>query len=266
MSTRVSPLQALDPEATQNPLNPPTPIRTSRTWYIDEIVVAAFAFLGFGGAVFLPLKFGFNNVPPVVVSFLLATGLAALAYRYLGGIPSASFSIGALKLSGALAALVGIALLINSQLLPQTSVQVWYLRGKIMDHKKDGLSSLADSDFSVFPANAHAEQLGDFHVEYIRHPMEQADDRTYLIVNHPGFGKVTIPLEVGQLKSVYPDVQIHGTHINIDHIVLPEPGKTTPYAEGGQTPQPLSPNELAAYAQAAGSAKHADPMVGGIPQ
>lgn len=36
-----------------------------RQWYIDEIVVAAFAFLGFGGAVFLPVRFGFTVVPPL---------------------------------------------------------------------------------------------------------------------------------------------------------------------------------------------------------
>jgi hypothetical protein len=84
-------------------------------------VVAAFAFLGVGGAVFLPIRF---HVPPIVISFLMATGVAALAYRYLGGIPGASIAIGALKLSGALAALVGIALLINSYLPGQIQFQL----------------------------------------------------------------------------------------------------------------------------------------------
>jgi len=50
----------------------PHPSSPGRRWYVDEIVVAAFAFLGFGSGVFLPLRFGFNVVPPIVVSFLLA--------------------------------------------------------------------------------------------------------------------------------------------------------------------------------------------------
>ena len=84
---------------------PRSPNLPTRHWYIDEIIVAAFAFFGVGGAVFLPLRFGFTSVPPIVVSFLLATGLAALTYKYLGGIQTASLKIGTLKLGGALAAL-----------------------------------------------------------------------------------------------------------------------------------------------------------------
>jgi len=84
-------------------------------------VVAAFAFLGVGGSVFLPLRF---HIPPIIISFLMATGLAALAYRFLGGIPGASIAIGALKLTGALAALVGIALVINRDLVNQVQFQL----------------------------------------------------------------------------------------------------------------------------------------------
>ena len=163
----------------------PTPPPGRRVWYIDEIVVAAFAFLGFGGAVFLPLQY---NVAPIVVSFLLATGLAALTYRYLGGIEGTSFAIGALKLTGTLGALVGIALLINNQLVSQTTVQVWDLRGKILNEKKNAIDPLDDADFSVFPANAHAGKLGDFHIEFIRHLTESADNDIYLSVIHKNFG------------------------------------------------------------------------------
>jgi hypothetical protein len=97
------------------------PATTGRGWNVDEIVVAAFAFLGFGGAVFLPLRF---NIPQIVTSFLLATGLAALAYRYLGGIPSTSLAVGAVKIGGSLAALVGIAILINSHLVSQVQFRL----------------------------------------------------------------------------------------------------------------------------------------------
>src|SRR5437660_9437431 len=103
-----------NPPAQGSPGTPPSP--TGREWYIDEIVVAAFAFLGVGSAVFIPLRYGPNKVPAILISFLLATGLAALTYRYLGGIQGASFAIGALKLTGSLGALVGIGLLINSRL------------------------------------------------------------------------------------------------------------------------------------------------------
>ncbi len=75
---------------------------------MDESVVAAFAFLGVSRAVVLQIMS--KTVAPVIVSCLLATGLAALTYRFLGGIEgSTALTIGALKLTGALAALVGIA-------------------------------------------------------------------------------------------------------------------------------------------------------------
>lgn len=244
--------------------NSPHPIRPSRNraWYMDEIVVAAFAFLGFGGAVFLPLQY---NVAPILISFLLATGLAALTYRYLGGIEGASFAVGTLKLTGTLGALVGIAMLINGQLVSQSAVQVWFLRGKVINEKKAAIDALADADFTVYPANAHAEQLGDFHVEFIRHPAEPVDNRIYLKVEHKGFGPVTIPLEVSQLKALYPDATIQGKIINLDHIVLPDPkGLDSPH----EVPPALqlNPAQLTDYAAAARSAKPANPNAGGLPQ
>ena len=93
----------------------------SRAWAIDDLVVIVFSILGIAGAVFLPVRF---YVPPIVVSFLLATGLAALAYRYLGGISAASLKVGALKLTGALAALVGIAILVNGYLVSQVQFRL----------------------------------------------------------------------------------------------------------------------------------------------
>ena len=92
----------------------PSPPPARRSWYMDEIVVSAFAFFGVGGGVLLPLFYGYDKIPPITASFLLATGLAALTYRYLGGIEGASFTVGALKLGGALAALGGVAMIINN--------------------------------------------------------------------------------------------------------------------------------------------------------
>jgi len=84
-------------------------------------VVAVFAFLGIVGAGFLPPRF---HVPPIIVSFLFATGLAALAYKYLGGIPQTSIVVSGVKLGGALAALVAIALAVTTQLAPQIEFQL----------------------------------------------------------------------------------------------------------------------------------------------
>jgi hypothetical protein len=128
------------------PIEPPKPpagaedhqqapaTRAKRGWSADEIVVASFAFLGVGVGAFLSLR---PNVPPITASILLATGLAALAYRYLGGVEGSSFSVGALKLTGALAALVGIALLINSKLSSQVlpRYQAWEVSGQVIDEK-----------------------------------------------------------------------------------------------------------------------------------
>lgn len=80
----------------------------------DDIVVLIFALLGFAGSVALVL---FTSVPAIIASFWMATGIAGLAYRYLGGIQIASFTVGALRLGGAIAALVGIALLIDACLV-----------------------------------------------------------------------------------------------------------------------------------------------------
>ena len=60
---------------------------------MDDIVVALFALLGIGGAVFLPLRF--NGFSPTITSFLLATGLAASHLPVSGRNQGASFSVGA---------------------------------------------------------------------------------------------------------------------------------------------------------------------------
>lgn len=230
-----------------------------RTWSTDDTVVAAFALLGFGGAVFLPLAY---NVPPIVTSFLLATGLAALTYRYLGGIGGASFAIGALKLTGTLGAMVGIALLINNQLVYQTTVQVWELHGKVLNQNKDAIDPLNDADFSVFPVNAHAGKLGDFHVEFIRHPTESEDKDMYLTVLHKDFGKVVIPLDETQLKALYPDAKIQGKHISIDHIILPASPDASHVKEGSVVD--LTGQQLQDYTAVRQYAKPANPNVGGV--
>jgi hypothetical protein len=248
---------------------------TGRKWYVDDIVVAAFSILGFGGAVFLPVRYGFDRIPPIQVSFLLATGLAALTYRYLGGIEGASFAIGALKLGGTLAALVGIALIINDKLVQQIPRdQVWYLDGRVVNEKKDAIDKLVDEDFTVFPAHVHADPMGDFHVEFIRDATTAGTDHTYLTVKHPGFGPVTIPLEIGHLKDLYPNAKVQDKLINIDRIVLPtdhiaaaaSQGHDVSYPDSPPTLQPLSQGQLSQYKEAVQTARPADPISGGLPK
>src|SRR5689334_20643931 len=79
----------------------------------DRIVVVVFALLGILGSVFL---LQYTSVPPIVVSFFLSTGLYALVYGFLGGIQGATYTVGALKLGGTMAVLVGLAFAIHPTL------------------------------------------------------------------------------------------------------------------------------------------------------
>jgi len=93
----------------------------TRKWTPDDSVALVFAFIGFVGGVLLLLYY---KAPPIVVSFFLATGVAALVYKFLGGIQGATLKVGALKLGGVLAAIIGIALLINRILVPQVAFRL----------------------------------------------------------------------------------------------------------------------------------------------
>jgi hypothetical protein len=194
-----------------------------RVWYIDEIVVAAFSFLGFGGAVFLPLRFGFNNVPPIVVSFLLATGLAALTYKYLGGIHGASFAIGTLKLGGALAALVGIALLINSNLVPQVQppspYQVWEISGQVTRDNGEPIEPLDIKDIDIEPAAFVHTGNGSFRLTIYSWPaLGSGMEFPTLKISHLPFDTHRIDLN----PSASSDVKIirQGNRIKISQIPL----------------------------------------------
>jgi hypothetical protein len=124
---------------------------------LDDIIVTAFAFLGFAGALFLPLKY---RIPPIMLAILAATGIAALTYRFLGGVSGTSLQVGALKATGALAALLGVAIVVNNYLVRQVPFQLvsdddvvgawkWvYARGATAGHlyfSKDANGKLAFS-------------------------------------------------------------------------------------------------------------------------
>ena len=61
-------------------------------------------------------------IPPPVIAIFLGIAVSALLYRFLGGVNNASFTIGALKVTGAAAILIGVAWWSNNELkksLPQ---------------------------------------------------------------------------------------------------------------------------------------------------
>ncbi len=173
-----------------------------RHWYIDEIVVAAFAFLGVGGAVFLPLRY---TIPPITTSFLLATGLAALTYRFLGGIQGASFSVGSLKLGGALAALVGIALLINNSLVGQIPKphEVWQVSGQVLDDQGNPIQVFDPGDIAINPATIHTGLDGKFELTITSWPDINGNQQfPTLSVSHAPFKYDMIDLNPGAKNDV----------------------------------------------------------------
>jgi hypothetical protein len=93
--------------------------KTHKVFSTEDIVIITVIALGLLGSVIIFLCNA--SVPPIVISILLGTGISALVYRFLGGITvDTSFAIGALKLSGTMAALVGCAYFINTELEKQT--------------------------------------------------------------------------------------------------------------------------------------------------
>ena len=72
-----------------------------------------FAAAGLFGGAYFHLR---TDAKPIVVAIFIATGIAALVYRFLGGITDTTFTIKSLKLGGTMAALLGSAFAINSAL------------------------------------------------------------------------------------------------------------------------------------------------------
>lgn len=100
---------------------------------------------------------------------MLATGLAALTYRFLGGIQGASFTVGSLKLGGALAALVGIAMLINHALVAEQPVphQAYQLMGLVVDDKGQPVPNLNVGNFNLSPPTIYPDPGGnDFRMTF----------------------------------------------------------------------------------------------------
>jgi len=86
----------------------------------EDIVVIVFALLGFAGSVILFVTIR----SPIITACFLATGVASLIHRFLGGLGKTGFTWGALKASGSLAALLGVAYLVNHYLVTQSGTDL----------------------------------------------------------------------------------------------------------------------------------------------
>jgi hypothetical protein len=84
----------------------------------DDIIIVIFALLGFIGSVVL---YRTASAPPPIIAFFLAMGVASLVYRFLGGLEKAELVWGTLKITGTMAALIGIAVYVNSEIKAQQS-------------------------------------------------------------------------------------------------------------------------------------------------
>jgi hypothetical protein len=120
--------------------------------------VVLFALFGVAGGVLLQL---FQPaVPPITTSFLLATGLAALTYRFLGGIQVSSVRIGVLRLGGTLAALVSVAMLINHEIIAER-YQTYHVTGNVVDNTGSAINGLDVSHFKVWPPPILSDPIGN---------------------------------------------------------------------------------------------------------
>lgn len=107
-------------DGTANHVNNPKHLKASKwskrelRW--DDIIIVIFALLGFVGSVVL---YRTASAPTPIISFFLATGVASLVYRFLGGLDRAEFVWGTLRVGGTMAALVGIAVYVNGEMKAQ---------------------------------------------------------------------------------------------------------------------------------------------------
>ncbi|RAP33490.1 hypothetical protein DID80_08030, partial [Candidatus Marinamargulisbacteria bacterium SCGC AAA071-K20] len=81
----------------------------------NKVILTAIVVGFFGSAVLHNMA-----MPPIVVAVFLSTGISSLVYRFLGGLQVNSFNLGAVKLSGSVAALIACVWFINAQLVAQT--------------------------------------------------------------------------------------------------------------------------------------------------
>jgi hypothetical protein len=147
-----------------NPLNQPeTPAspESRYQWSWDDFFVAGLAVVSIPTAVVLVCVLP-NQIPPILPSVLLATGLAALTYRFLGGLDGAIFQMGAFKAAGGLAALALISWGINYYLQvqdPDTRKVIYTITGTAVDENGQPVR-MDDGDVLPDPTSVTVQKTG----------------------------------------------------------------------------------------------------------
>lgn len=109
----------------------------------EKIVIILALIIGFLGGIILVF---IPNTPAIIISILLATGIATLVYHFLGGIENAQFNTGAIKLGGSMAALLAGVLLINPKLDKQLNSN---LKNTISNHTDYAYKLNLDKNLNV---------------------------------------------------------------------------------------------------------------------
>jgi hypothetical protein len=207
-----------------------------RHWYIDEIVVIVFALFGFVGGVFLPHLI---TIQPIITSFMLSTGLAALTYRFLGGIQGASFTMGSLKIGGTLGAMVGIAMLINHALvaeMPPTQGslhQAYHVTGTVIDNTGAVVSQFDPGDITVDPGGIKSGFSGEFQVTFVSWPDFNGQPQFPILhVKHGAWSAESIPLKPVAASGF--EIPLGSIHLNKQISSSPEQ-TLTPASAAGET-------------------------------
>lgn len=159
---------------TANPLNQPgspvSPANSRHQWSWDDFFVAGLAVVSIPTAVVLICVLP-NRIPAILPSVLLATGLAALIYRFLGGLEGASFQMGAFKAAGGLAAVVLLAYGVNYYLQkqdPDSRKVIYTITGTAVDVNRIPVP-MDQSDVSAVPTPVTVQKngTGSFAVDFV---------------------------------------------------------------------------------------------------
>lgn len=85
----------------------------------EDWVVVALVIVGVPGGLFA----AYMKLQPILVAVLVAFGIAAAIFRFLGGVEGASIKTGSLRLSGSAAVFLAITWVINGNLVVQSEIQ-----------------------------------------------------------------------------------------------------------------------------------------------
>lgn len=103
--------------STQRAEEPPRGPRkdVKKRFSVEDVIVTSAVFLGFGAGIVLAVL----KQPPALVAVVLAAGVSALVHRFLGGLQGGEILFGAIKLVGAVGALMGVFFILNHYLVEQ---------------------------------------------------------------------------------------------------------------------------------------------------